>query len=82
MRDVPTLHVRNVPAEVYEGLRARAQRAGRSMNAEVVVILQEVLGDERRHEDVFDELERLSVELPEDAPTPEQLIREARDAGG
>jgi plasmid stability protein len=82
MKNVPTLHVRNVPAEVYERLRARAKRAGRSINAEVVVIRSDVVEDEGREEDVFDELERLSFDLPEGAPTPERLIREARDAGG
>ena len=29
MQAMPTLHVRNVPAEVYEALRARAAREGR-----------------------------------------------------
>jgi plasmid stability protein len=40
MTSVPTLHVRNVPPEVYEALRARAARNRRSINAEVIEILR------------------------------------------
>jgi len=77
---VPTLHLRNVPPKVYEALRARAAGSGRSLNAEVVAILREEIERRQGHEDLLRELERLSVVLPEGAPTPEQLIREDRDA--
>jgi plasmid stability protein len=40
MTGVATLHVRNVPPEVYEALRSRAARNGRSINAEVIEILR------------------------------------------
>lgn len=77
---MPTLHLRNVPPKVYEALRARAAGSGRSLNAEVVAILREEIERRQGHEDLLRELERLSVVLPEGAPTPEQLIREDRDA--
>ncbi len=77
---VPTLHLRNVPLNVYEALRGRALRSGRSLNAEVVAILREEIERRQGHEDLLRELERLSVVLPEGAPTPEQFIREDRDA--
>ena len=73
-----TLHVRNVPPDVYEGLRARAERAGRSINAETIAILREALGS-APGDDILARLERLAFELPEGAPTPEEIIREARD---
>jgi plasmid stability protein len=41
MNGVATLHVRNVPPEVYEALRARAARNGRSINAEVIELLRD-----------------------------------------
>jgi plasmid stability protein len=83
MREVPTLHVRNVPPEVYEALRARASREGRSMNAEVIAILRRSLASRRDPEDVIADLRRFRerVQLPPDAPPPEELIREDRDAG-
>jgi plasmid stability protein len=83
MREVPALHVRNVPPEVYEALRARASREGRSMNAEVIAILRRALASRRDPDDLIADLRRFRerVQLPPDAPTPEDLIREDRDAG-
>ena len=83
MREVPTLHVRNVPPEVYEALRARASREGRSMNAEVIAILRRVVASRRDPDDLIEDLRRFRdrVRLPADAPRPEELIREDRDAG-
>lgn len=83
MEAVPTLHIRNVPPEVYEALRARAAREGRSMNAEVISILRRSLASRREPEDVIADLRRFRerVQLPPDAPLPEDLIREDRDAG-
>ena len=39
-----TLHVRNVPDDLYEQLRERAAANGRSIGAEVVVVLESELG--------------------------------------
>ena len=80
---MPTLHVRNVPEEVYEALRARAAREGRSMNAEVIAILRRSLTSRRDPEDVIADLRRFRerVQLSTDAPAPEDVIREDRDAG-
>jgi plasmid stability protein len=41
-----TLHVRNVPDELYERLRLTAERNGRSIGAETIVILQTMLAGE------------------------------------
>lgn len=81
MIGVATLHVRNVPPDVYEALRARAASRHRSINAEVVEILRETL----ERPDMSEILERMRllaerIDLPPDAPTPEQIIREARDS--
>jgi plasmid stability protein len=80
---MPVLHVRNVPEEVYEALRARAAREGRSMNAEVIAILRRSLTARRDPDDVIADLRRFRerVRLPADVPAPEDLIREDRDAG-
>jgi plasmid stability protein len=41
---VATLHVRNVPDELYEALRDQAERQGRSIGAEACVLLEQGLG--------------------------------------
>ena len=38
---MPTLYVENVPEDVYEALRARAQENGKSISAEVLALLAE-----------------------------------------
>ena len=39
-----TLHVRNVPDELYEALRTQAEGQGRSIGAEAVMLLQQAVG--------------------------------------
>ena len=81
MGAVATLHVRNVPVDVYEVLQRRAKRLGRSLNAEVIAILQGSVDREREHGSITERLEQLArkINLPPDAPRPEDLIREDRD---
>ena len=80
MTRVATLHVRNVPDDVYERLRARAQLFGRSINAETIEVLRDALHVPRpRRRSIVADLNRLRVELPPGAPTPEQVIRDLRD---
>ena len=43
MHAVANLHVRNVPDELYEQLRVAAERRGRSIGGETIVILQTML---------------------------------------
>jgi plasmid stability protein len=83
MRDVSTLYVRDVPERLYKRLRTRARKNGRSLNAEVIDILDGVVDREREGGFITDKLRELAIEinLPDDAPTPEQMIREHRDAG-
>lgn len=81
MSDVPALHIRNVPADVVATLRHRAESHGRSLNAEVLRILTSSAERERQDTPITNRLEELArrVNLPPDAPTPEELIREDRD---
>jgi plasmid stability protein len=82
MTSVPTLHIRNVPEDVYSALRARAEREGRSMNAEVIAILRRTLLRRRDPDDLLADIRntRLQAPLPTGAKKPEDLIREDRDA--
>jgi plasmid stability protein len=75
------VYLRNVPPSVYAALKKRASRNGRSLNAEVIRVLEEVAEHEGRQTRITDELRRLAAEikLPPDAPKPEDIIREERD---
>jgi plasmid stability protein len=80
MTDVPALHVRDVPPQVYEWLRARASRNRRSINREAIEILARELERERAGAEVMRRLDELRIELPPDSPVPETLIRKDRDS--
>jgi plasmid stability protein len=43
---MPTLHVRNVPEDLHEGLRRLAERKHRSLGAEVIALLEQALSAE------------------------------------
>jgi plasmid stability protein len=77
MGHVPTLHIRNVPAGVYEALRERAARGRRSLNAEVIHVLEKSLEREMESVRLRAQLEEFRREwlAPDDAPTPEEMIR-------
>jgi plasmid stability protein len=82
MSEMATLHVRNVPDDVYEALRARAEREGRSMSAEAIVILRRTLLRRRDPDELIAELRarRERAPLKRGAPLPEDVIRDDRDA--
>jgi plasmid stability protein len=81
MARLPTLYIRNVPVEVYEALRARAKREGRSVNAEALTILEEVAERERRAESLVGRLREIAqrVNYPPDAPRADEIVRQSRE---
>jgi plasmid stability protein len=81
MSEVPTLNIRNVPERVVATLKRRAKENGRSLNAEVVEALKDYDERQTHAEELLRQLEEFRAEfvLPEDAPKPEDVIREARD---
>jgi plasmid stability protein len=62
-------------------LQARARRNGRSLNAEVLELIDEAVLRELTSDEITDRLAELAAEidLPPDAPRPEDIIREERD---
>jgi plasmid stability protein len=76
-----TLYVRDVPEKVYKRLRARARRNGRSLNAEVLELIDEAVLRELSSDEITDRLAELAAEidLPPDVPRPEDIIREERN---
>jgi plasmid stability protein len=77
---MPTLYIRNVPPEVYEALKARAKREGRSVNAEALTILEEVAVREQAGS-ITGRLRAIAKEInhPPDAPRADEVIRQARE---
>jgi plasmid stability protein len=44
---MPTLHVRNVPEQLYDRLRQQAEEKNRSLSAEVITLLDQALAEGR-----------------------------------
>ena len=82
MSDVPALHIRHVPADVVETLRRRAEAHGRSLNAEVLRVLTSSVEREREETPITKRLAEIAarINLPPDAPRPEDFIRQDRDS--
>jgi plasmid stability protein len=82
MTDMATLYIRDVPQVIVTRLKRRAKREGRSLNGEVVALLEASVAEERTLEEVLDRMEALAKEinLSPDAPMPEELIRADRDS--
>jgi plasmid stability protein len=79
---VATLHVRNVPDDIYDALRARAKSEERSINAVAIAILREVLSPVDA-EAMIEDLRRFRARtrLPQGTLAPEEIIRRDRDSG-
>lgn len=84
---MPNVHIREVPVETVETLRAAAERHGRSLNAELVAALVEHADREAVHDDIARRLEdvrrRWRERNPDGFPPglePEAIIRRHRDA--
>jgi plasmid stability protein len=77
---VAAFHVRDIPPEWLDRLRERAQKQGRSMNAEMLSMLEEHLS-RRTPEEVLASIRarRNRLTWSPDAPKPEDLIRKDRD---
>ena len=74
-------HLRNIPPDLYERLRSRAASDGRSINSEILDILERHLSRPSA-EELDAKLRDLHqrIRLPADAPRPEDLIRADRDS--
>ncbi len=78
---MPTLHVRNVPDDLYDKIRKQAAAQNRSISAEVIVLLQRaLLQSEREQDEVLAGIRRRRFFRPADAGAPDSLalLREDR----
>ena len=79
-----TLYIRNVPAKLYKSLKRWADDSGRSVNAEMLLLLEQEFERREHQSDWFQQLleTRKDLALPREAvDLMIQSIREHRDAG-
>ncbi|MGD0715360.1 MAG: hypothetical protein ABSB24_14420 [Gaiellaceae bacterium] len=79
-----TLYVRNVPPKIYAALKRWADGSGRSVNAEVLAILEGEATRRERRSKWFERLLELRQEInlsPEAVDEALASIRAHRDAG-
>ena len=78
------LYVENVPEELYESLRTRARSNRRSISAETLSLLEQVLPtatEVRRRAAFYQRIQRLRLRKTTTRPGPsaEELLREDRE---
>ena len=79
---MPTLHVRNVPEELYQHVRLQAAAKNRSLSAEVIVLLQRALIEsERDQSEVLAGIRRRRFFRPAAAGAPDSLTLLREDRG-
>ena len=82
---MPTLYVENVPSNLYEALRKRAQSKRKSIAAEVLELLQDHVATEdeiKRRRRVIAELKKIRLTpSPRKGPfqSTEDMVREDRE---
>lgn len=81
---MPLLQVRNCPTPLYETISLFAKKENRSIAQETISILQKNLQlgfDEKKSKRIaaIEKSVSLNFTLPEDAPSPTDLIREDRN---
>lgn len=77
-----TLHVRNVPDDLYQQIRDRAEASSRSLSAEVVILLGHALEEKRASAgELLNEIHRRRRFRPADFSLPDSttLLREDRN---
>ncbi|MDX1623468.1 MAG: Arc family DNA-binding protein [Gemmatimonadota bacterium] len=74
------LSIKNVPEEWAERLRERAARSHRSLQGELMAILEGALSEERRPLTPEEALERVRDLELETGPEAEEMVRADRDA--
>jgi plasmid stability protein len=75
---VPNLSIKNAPDDVVERLRLRARRHHRSLQGELMAILEDAVGASRplTPDEVLDKVRRLGLSTSADAAA---MVREDRD---
>lgn len=80
MNGMPSLQIRDLPADVYEALLYRAERAGRSLAKQALVELREAVtrGRPERRAELLARIAQRPRPADPGLPTPEELVRRDR----
>jgi len=76
-----TLHIRSVPDELYQYIQDLAQKANRSLTAQVITMLKQAAEEEKRRElqkETLYSIKSRRFQVAKDAPTSLELLREDR----
>ncbi|MDI6769278.1 MAG: hypothetical protein QMD04_06340 [Anaerolineales bacterium] len=76
-----TLHIRNIPDNLYQHLQQLAQSRNRSLNAQVLMILTRALEEEERQMEqakALTSIRRRRFAPPANSPSSLDLLREDR----
>lgn len=79
---MPTLHVRNIPEDLYRSLQEQAAAESRSLSAQVVMLLQAAVRSAEHRQsqaDLLGEIRRRRFHPPAGAPDGTSLLREDRE---
>jgi antitoxin FitA len=71
-----TLSIKNVPDQLAQRLKARAARNHRSLQGELMAIIEHAEPPRRSIEDISAMVDRLGIRTPSDSVS---IVREARD---
>ncbi len=75
---MPSLTIKNIPEDVLDRLRERARQHRRSLQGELVVILEEAVKPKKRTiREVHEEIKKLGLKTEDDSVA---IIRALRDA--
>lgn len=78
---MPTLTVKNIPDDLYNALKARAKANRRSLNSEILVILEEIMMPKRVDVDDLVAEARQLREKTAGYYLTDDLLRQAIDEG-
>ena len=79
-----TLNIKNVPDDLYDALRKRAEENRRSLNSEVIVSLERVVREQPLEDDFYSRLRRIQeshARLKDVPPTAHDLVDGAVEDG-
>ena len=77
-----TLHIRNVPDDLYQGIQLIANVKNRSLSAQVITLLSQALELEERYmkqAKVLNSIQRRRFKVPKNTPSSLDLLREDRE---
>ncbi|MGH2898898.1 MAG: FitA-like ribbon-helix-helix domain-containing protein, partial [Solirubrobacteraceae bacterium] len=72
MSVMPTLYVRDIPPELYDQLKRWAKASNRSLNAEILTVLEQEAARRNNRSDWFQEL----LELRKELTLPREVVDE------